>query len=116
MNKKEWLDSLKPGDTFKQILSGNGRRYARGIGTYTVAKRTKTQIVMACGTRIMSDTGKVVGYEYSYFDLPPSEDVVIEIERQIKLDRICNALSSMDWRKKDSDTLIEVARIVGIVK
>lgn len=96
---QEWLDSLKPGDTFYQI-ERYGFARIRQLVKLTVLKRTATQIVMTDGRRYKFDTGRRIGWSH-YIDLPPSDDIIKEISAEISERNILRRLQETDWREVD---------------
>jgi hypothetical protein len=98
---REWLDSLKPGDTFYQLES-YGRGFVRRLVKLTVLKRTATQIVMTDGRRYKFDTGRKIGGGYSdYLIIPPSDDVIRPILHEMRERRTIRRLQETDWREVD---------------
>lgn len=98
---REWLDSLKPGDTFYQIESYR-QGFARRLVKHTVLKRTATQIVMDDGRRYKFDTGrKIGGAYYERIDLPPSDDITKEMRAEMRERCILRRLQETNWRELD---------------
>lgn len=98
---REWLDSLKPGDTFYQVQTYGFERIPRLV-KLTVLKRTATQIVMTDERRYKFDTGRRIGGTYfDCIDLPPSDDIIKEISAEMREHRILRRLQETNWRKVD---------------
>lgn len=98
---REWLDSLKPGDTFYQLESYR-HGVVRRLVQMTVLKRTATQIVMTDGRRYKFDTGRRIGG--THFDciyLPPDDDIIKEISAEIRERNILRRLQETNWREVD---------------
>lgn len=103
MDKREWLDNLKSGDTFYQVSQS---RYTRHdyLTKMTVQKRTATQIVMEDGKRYNKNTGKRVGGgQFEYLQLPPSDDIIQRMINEARERRVLISLQKIDWHNVDVD-------------
>lgn len=103
MDKQEWLDNLKPGDTIYQVGQSGYNRHDYLI-KMTVQKRTATQIVMEDGKRFNKNTGKRVGGgQFECLQLPPSDGVIQRLIKEAGERRVLISLQKIDWYAVDVD-------------
>lgn len=106
---REFLDSLRPGDVVMQIMRSG---WGTTLGSYTVERLTATQIVMKNGDHVRLSDGKIIGHDYRYLQMPPSEEEISEIRRAERRTQLAIAFEYREWRKDSLETLEAVARLL----
>lgn len=108
---KEFLDSLKPGDTFLQVRqNGFGEP---SIVKIEVIRRTKTLIITRAN-RYYADTGRKVGDLFKGIALPPTTEQIEEIKRKMQYTHMARILKYKNWRECTYEELSEVCKVLKI--
>lgn len=108
---KAFLDGLKPGDTFKQVVRASWG--PPRIENFTVAKRTATQIVMANGCRFRADDGRLIGNRNcGNLTLPPTQDREQEVRDENEQRELSATIRDCRWREVPLDKLRRIKAIL----
>ena len=108
---KAFLDGLKPGDTFEQVVRASWG--PQRIDHVTVEKRTATQIVMTNGNRYRANDGRVIGNRlYGNLKLPPNQKMKQEIQDANEQRYLAVSVRDTRWLNIPLDKLRRIKAIL----
>ena len=105
---RQFRDSLKPGDTFAQVR-GN---FCSFVVWLTVARRTATQIVMTNGERYNAKTGYRIGKGSYFLMLPPSNEVMDELEAYKEKAVLAGKMIAVRWKDIPIEKLRKIVAVL----